>query len=72
MNSKVAGTKWCPMVRCVEMNEPTANCGPGEHRNPEWARCIGKECALWVFKTKIDADGATLIAGDAGHCGLIK
>ena len=68
MKHDLAITLWCPMVRCSELNEPAANCGPSNmHRNPNWARCIGSECAMWI----VTQDGPTP-SDDAGHCGLSR
>lgn len=47
MTEEQAKTKWCPMVRDIgELHYPAGNAAI-PYRNPDWARCIGPECALW-------------------------
>jgi hypothetical protein len=66
MTEEQARSKWCPMVRC----DGPDNGGPGgprdNSRNPELARCIGPECALWREYGKPQGTGASM-----GECGLI-
>jgi len=61
-----AKTKWCPMVRMSETVEDrnASNCTVCRSRNPQFARCIGPECAVWRLYTY---NGA---AGGSGECGL--
>ena len=65
-------TKWCPMVRAKgyvpEIGEITANCLTAD-RNPEWARCIGPECAVWEEIEAVNVHGKYIPEG-TGYCGL--
>lgn len=63
MTSEQAKTKWCPMVR--EANGGGANTFDDD-RNPDYARCIGPECALWREEGKQQETGRS-----TGECGLI-
>jgi len=67
-----AKAKWCPMVRAStyaaiteDGAESAANCCNNGERNPDWSRCIGPECMMWV------ADRVEQIGKEWGHCGLV-
>lgn len=71
MTEAEAKTKWCPMVRASTREEDGNSSNRNvplegdilsteKHHNPSYARCIGSECACWIFRTP-----------EEGCCGLV-
>lgn len=70
MKESEAKTKWCPMVRLVEL--VANNSGSMDFRNnrggESWSggdyECLGRECAWWVSKEDS--------SDPEGHCGVVS
>lgn len=71
--TKELSLNWCPFVRAVLGDEPSCNCfisgedadadEAADRRNPEWARCIEHECAMWRYYPDPIDDGYCGLAG---------
>ena len=75
MTEDEAKTKWCPMVRVIQIRTGPERYETLDNRaclNEDGGpKCIGSECMMWRWLYKISNDGSDPERTEHGGCGLV-